>query len=74
MGDKMREKLEWKTVKNPRKENGDLGDLECSFCKCQTGGYVVMGALIRICKGCLYDGINSIDKTILSCLPKNYKD
>ena len=62
----MREKLEWTTVKNPRKENGDLGDLKCSLCKCISGGYVVMGGVIRICKGCLQNGIDEINKTILS--------
>ncbi len=60
----MRKKM--KTVKNPRKENGDLGDLKCDWCGCQTGAYVLIHVFTRVCKGCLIDGIDEINKTILS--------
>ena len=58
--------MEWKTVKNPRKPNHDLGDLKCDFCGCQTGAYAIIHGLSRICKGCLLDGVKAIDKEILS--------
>ncbi|GAG86745.1 unnamed protein product [marine sediment metagenome] len=71
MGDNMREKLKFLTVKNPRKENGDLGDIKCDFCSCQSGAYALIDCINHspmICKGCLEDGIGEINKTILSGL------
>lgn len=64
----MRKKYEWKTVKNPRKPNGDLGDLKCDFCGCQSGAYVMVHVFTRVCKGCLLDGEKAINETILSDL------
>jgi hypothetical protein len=64
----MRDEMEWKTVKNPRKPNGDLGDLKCDFCGCQSGAYLLIYAINRICKGCLLDGEKAINKAILSDL------
>jgi hypothetical protein len=56
----------WKAIRNPRKENGDLGDLECSLCECQTGAYVELDDELYICKGCLLDAVAEIDKAILT--------
>lgn len=64
----------WKTIKNPRKENGDLGDYHCTFCKANTGAFVVWDIDTFICGGCLQDGIDAINKEILSGLPHFYRD
>jgi len=64
----MRRNYEWLTIKNPRKKNGDMGDLECNCCGCHTGTYVTIGH-VRICKGCLDDGVKSINKVILDNNP-----
>jgi hypothetical protein len=61
--------MEWKTIINPREKNGDLGKLKCDYCGCQTGAYVILN-MSRMCKGCLIDGINAINKTILSNLKR----
>lgn len=53
------------SIKNPRKPNGDLGDLRCSWCGCQTGAYIAMDINNRICKECLEDMVKEINKTIL---------
>lgn len=66
-------KKEWLTIKNPRKKNGDLGDLKCDYCGCQTGAYLLMDCFNQspmICKGCLLDGVDEINKTILSGLKR----
>jgi len=52
-------------IENPRKPNGDIGDLKCDFCECQTSAYVKLTTGSKICKGCLYDTINEINKVIL---------
>lgn len=57
-----------KPVKNPRKENGDLGDIGCDVCGAHTGAYVKLIHLnnfVTVCKGCLLDWVAVIDKTIL---------
>jgi hypothetical protein len=61
----MREKINWNTVSNPRKNNGDLGDFDCNVCGEISGAYIIVNTNIRICKGCLYDGIDRINETIL---------
>ena len=60
-------KWEWDTISNPRKSNGDLGDLECDICECQTGAYIFFDGY-HICKGCLLKGVKAIDDTILGGL------
>lgn len=62
----------WLTIKNPRKENGDLGDVKCDYCGKQSGAYALMECFDSspiICKGCLLDAVKEIDKTILSYKP-----
>lgn len=57
----------WTVIKNPRKPNGDLGDVICDFCEVSTGAYLVLpnyGGLI--CKSCLLKGIDFINKIILT--------
>lgn len=66
--------MNWTTIKNPRKENGDLGDLHCTLCKANSGAYIVLDLDMFICKGCLDDAIKAIDKEILSGLPHFYRD
>lgn len=51
-------------IKNPRKENGDLGDKECSLCLKKSGAYVLICGM-RVCKGCLTKAIDRINKAIL---------
>lgn len=58
--------MKWQTVKNPRKENGDLGDIKCDLCHCKSGAYILISGISRICMGCLEDGIEDIKNTILS--------
>jgi ribosomal protein S14 len=55
----------WKVVKNPRKRNGDLGDKKCSFCGSVTGAYVINSSFYLLCRKCLEDGIEAINKAIL---------
>lgn len=62
--------MEWTIVKNPRKENGDLGELKCDYCGKHTGAYVILGVYLKICKGCLEDGIDKINEAILSDVKK----
>jgi ribosome-binding protein aMBF1 (putative translation factor) len=56
-------------ISNPRKEDGSIGDLECDFCG--TKGVTLLGvmvdnAFVKVCKNCLEDGIEIINKTILT--------
>jgi hypothetical protein len=61
-------KIELKGINNPRKENGDFGDYRCSRGCPPTGAYVKLAMWkknIILCKGCLLEGIDLINKTIL---------
>ena len=60
----MRIKPVWNIKKNHRKENGDLGDLECSICSCKTGAYLIFFGRY-ICKGCLVESIEKLNKVII---------
>lgn len=55
-------------VNNPRKENGDFGDVCCDMCGSYTGAYVrLLSVTIRtICKGCLIKWISLIDNCVLN--------
>lgn len=63
------------TIKNPRKVNGDFGDVSCDVCGCYSGAYVALQTSVYhrpheahrtvVCKGCLLDWTGLINKTIL---------
>ncbi len=64
-------------VPNPRKPDGDLGDLQCAFCKSKSGAYAIikyenmdLKASRYICKGCLSKMINLIDEGILNTVKR----
>lgn len=52
-------------INNPRKENGDFGDLCCGICGKYSGAYIKLSRYI-ICGGCLDLWKNLINKTILN--------
>lgn len=66
--------MNWTTIKNPRKENGDLGDLHCTLCKKVSGAYIVLDIDMFVGRCCLEKAIEAINKEILSGLPHFYKD
>ena len=51
-------------INNPRKENGDFGDISCDICKNYSSAYISLDGLV-ICGGCLDRWIDLINKTIL---------
>lgn len=61
--------------KNPRKNNGDLGNISCDKCGCSSGAYIELMTSVYhrpyeahktvVCKGCLLDWADLINKTIL---------
>ena len=62
-------------LNNPRKSRGELGDEDCCFCGAHVGAFFRVEDEMKrdpnfthanICKGCLYDIIQSIDKEILN--------
>lgn len=53
-----------KAVNNPRRENGDFGDINCDICKAYSSAYISLNGLI-ICGGCLTSWLDLIHKTIL---------
>lgn len=60
---------------NPRKKNGDFGPKQCSGCKNYSSAYILLGKSgnteFLLCKGCLLDAVDIIDKTILQdCIEK----
>ena len=55
-----------KVILNPRKENGDIGDLECHYCQKKTSAYIHSPFYERICKGCLLKMVKMIDDSILT--------
>jgi hypothetical protein len=57
--------MEFEIIKNPRKENGDLGDIQCSFCGCHTSVYLFINHGQTICIGCLDGHIDQMKKSIL---------
>ena len=61
--------MKFEGINNPRKEDGDFGDYRCSRGCPPTGAYVKLGERwndILLCKGCLLEGIDLINKTILN--------
>jgi hypothetical protein len=70
-------------VNNPRKEDGGFGPVHCECCNKYSSAYVRLeidlnprllcaGCItITLCKSCLIDWVNVIDKTILKdCIEK----
>jgi len=62
-------------VNNPRERNGDFGPRQCSGCKNYSSAYICLGKsgddLFLLCKGCLLDAVDIINKTILQdCIEK----
>ena len=75
-------KIPFKIVHNPRKENNDLGDIACERCGEKSSAYLstfdhssLTGRLcgLIICKRCLLEGIDMINKAILSTVVKKKK-
>lgn len=58
--------MDFEIIKNPRKENGDLGDIQCSFCKCHTSVYMFINNGQTICIGCLGSHVDRMKAVILS--------
>jgi hypothetical protein len=59
---------------NPRKSNGDLGDLECDICKEKSGVYITLMFSTfptRICGHCLQSWIDKINEKILNSCEKS---
>lgn len=69
------------TIKNPRKVNGDFGDVSCDVCGCYSGAYAALQTSVYhrpyeihrtvVCKGCLLGWTDRINKTILKKEIKN---
>jgi len=61
-------------VNNPRQENGDFGPETCSKCGESSTAYVFIGVWANpfvLCKGCLLEAVDIIDRTILDdCINK----
>lgn len=55
-----------KIIANPRKENGDLGDMTCTECGCKSSVYYYSPFYQRICKGCILEIVKKIDESILT--------
>ena len=55
-----------KIILNPRKENGELGDMNCTECGCKSSAYYYSPFYQRICKGCVLKIVKEIDKAILT--------
>ena len=63
------------TISNPRKPNGDFGDVCCDVCGSYSGAYVSLQTSVFhrpyeahktvVCKGCLINWEGLINKTIL---------
>jgi hypothetical protein len=61
-------KIEFKGRNNPRLNNGDFGFDWCDKCGSQQSALVVIERIndtFRLCKTCLTEAIDIIDKTIL---------
>lgn len=62
-------------INNPRKPNGDFGDVSCDVCGIYSSAYVALSTSVVhrayevhktvVCKGCLLDWVDLINKTIL---------
>jgi hypothetical protein len=55
-------------LNNPRTEDGDFGPWRCDACGSSSPAFVVLSIRnedMIICKGCLLDGIEIINQTIL---------
>lgn len=62
-------KIEFEGINNPRKEDGGFGEYRCSRGCPPTGAYLKLKMWkknIILCKGCLLEGIDLINKTILN--------
>lgn len=63
------------SINNPRKDNGDFGDVSCDNCGSYSSAYVSLSTAMPhrtyeihrtvVCKGCLLRWVAQIDKTIL---------
>ena len=63
------------TINNPRKSNGDFGDICCDLCGGYSGAYVALQTVLYhrpheahrtvVCKGCVLGWTDLINKTIL---------
>ncbi len=68
------------TINNPRKSNGDFGDVSCDVCGNFSSAYVALSTAVFhrpyeihktvVCKGCLYKWDSLINKTILDDVVK----
>ena len=58
-------KIEFKAINNPRLHNGDFGFDWCDRCGSQQSAYVDVAGHCRLCKTCLLEAIDIINKTIL---------
>lgn len=62
-------------INNPRKSNGDLGDIVCGLCYNSSSALLALETTVFhrphevhktiICKGCLLDWVELINKTML---------
>ena len=65
-----------KAINNPRKPDGNFGDVCCDVCRNYSSAYVELNTSVYhrayethrtvLCKGCLLDWVGLIDKTILN--------
>jgi len=68
------------TVNNPRKKNGDFGDIYCDVCGNNSSAYIKLSTSMPhrpyeahvtiVCKGCLFKWDRLINKTILDDVVK----
>ena len=71
--------MEFTEINNPRKEDGDFGDHSCNKCNGKSPAYLkidfnYVNLSIKLCKGCLLEGVDIIDETILlDCIRKGVK-
>ena len=64
-----------RTINNPRKPNGDFGDIKCGYCDSYVSAYIELisfnsnkmqdSSLIILCKSCLLDWVDQINETTL---------
>jgi len=66
--------IEFIGVNNPRLENGDFGPETCSRCEQSSTAYAFVGVWANpfvLCKSCLLEAVELIDRTILDdCIKK----
>jgi len=67
--------MDVKAINNPRKKNGDFGDVSCDVCGTFSGALVALSTVMLhrpyemhrtvVCKGCLLKWVTLINKTML---------